>query len=324
MRQLELGSGAELSLGGRLCYRLWVRVGPGERRCLFVLLHAPPDGALSATVRRCSEYAKRWGFDQVRVVALYPHRVSSRRELEEIASADGSAWREKADAVLLEEARQADLVVAAWGVHGARFRQTVRALWMLSAAAVPLRALRVARGGHPQQPLRLPPDLAPQPWPVSKRRSENIPARALSLHQPWAWLLASGIKPIENRRWQPRWRGWFLVHASKTMSAGEYEATRDFASFAIDPVLFPPFEAFALGGVVGAATLTGVSAPAPQSERRTWRMADQYGLECESAEVLPFVACRGGRRWFDLDSKTHGELCSKAGRPAALEEQNHA
>ena len=41
--------------------------------------------------------------------------------------------------------------------------------------------------------------------------------KALSIKQPWAWLIASGFKPIENRNWryQPRFRGPFLIHAGK-------------------------------------------------------------------------------------------------------------
>lgn len=30
------------------------------------------------------------------------------------------------------------------------------------------------------------------------------PLKALTLHQPWAWAVAVGLKPIENRSWAPR------------------------------------------------------------------------------------------------------------------------
>ena len=39
---------------------------------------------------------------------------------------------------------------------------------------------------------------------------------ALSLKQPWAYVLASGGKSIEIRRWNTSYRGILYIHASKT------------------------------------------------------------------------------------------------------------
>lgn len=39
--------------------------------------------------------------------------------------------------------------------------------------------------------------------------------KALSLKQPWAWLVVEGGKDIENRKWGTRYRGKVLIHASK-------------------------------------------------------------------------------------------------------------
>ncbi|MBR9679596.1 MAG: ASCH domain-containing protein [Candidatus Altiarchaeota archaeon] len=41
--------------------------------------------------------------------------------------------------------------------------------------------------------------------------------KALSLKQPWAELIVSGKKTIETRTWNTKFRGKFLVHASKTL-----------------------------------------------------------------------------------------------------------
>jgi hypothetical protein len=44
--------------------------------------------------------------------------------------------------------------------------------------------------------------------------------KALSLKQPWAWLIFHG-KNVENRTWRTNFRGSILIHASKTWdSAG--------------------------------------------------------------------------------------------------------
>lgn len=39
--------------------------------------------------------------------------------------------------------------------------------------------------------------------------------RALSLHQPWATLIASGKKTVETRRWHTSYRGPLLICAAK-------------------------------------------------------------------------------------------------------------
>lgn len=38
--------------------------------------------------------------------------------------------------------------------------------------------------------------------------------KTISIKQPWAFLICSGIKPIENRTWPTNYKGRVLVHAS--------------------------------------------------------------------------------------------------------------
>lgn len=44
--------------------------------------------------------------------------------------------------------------------------------------------------------------------------------RAFSVRQPWAGLLAAGIKRYEVRSWRPRLPGMYLVHASSGKASG--------------------------------------------------------------------------------------------------------
>lgn len=39
--------------------------------------------------------------------------------------------------------------------------------------------------------------------------------KALSIKQPWAWLVSEGYKGVENRTWKTNYRGVFLIHAGK-------------------------------------------------------------------------------------------------------------
>lgn len=57
--------------------------------------------------------------------------------------------------------------------------------------------------------------------------------KALSLHQPWASLLAHGKKRVETRSWPLAHRGPLLVHAAKKWSA-------DLAYQAGEPLYFRP------------------------------------------------------------------------------------
>lgn len=41
--------------------------------------------------------------------------------------------------------------------------------------------------------------------------------KALSIQQPWAWLIVAGYKPIENRTWYTGHRGRTMIHAGKRM-----------------------------------------------------------------------------------------------------------
>ena len=39
--------------------------------------------------------------------------------------------------------------------------------------------------------------------------------KALSIRQPWAWLIGAGFKDIENRDWQTQFRGRIYIHTGK-------------------------------------------------------------------------------------------------------------
>jgi len=55
-----------------------------------------------------------------------------------------------------------------------------------------------------------------------------MPTLALSLWQPWAWLVVSGHKLIENRPWHTNIRGTILIHASNHFDVQAYLHMTDF------------------------------------------------------------------------------------------------
>lgn len=123
--------------------------------------------------------------------------------------------------------------------------------------------------------------------------------KALSILQPWAWLIANGYKDVENRSWPTRFRGRFLVHAGKRWG----QEQRD--DFAFVRERFPeiPLPAtFERGGIVGAATLTHC-VPRMGSP---WFFGP-IGFVVADARVIPFVPYRGQLGFFDVPDSIIGE-----------------
>lgn len=52
--------------------------------------------------------------------------------------------------------------------------------------------------------------------------------KAISIKQPWASLIAHGIKDIENRTWATKYRGKVLIHASGKPAGDAYELFTDY------------------------------------------------------------------------------------------------
>jgi hypothetical protein len=96
--------------------------------------------------------------------------------------------------------------------------------------------------------------------------------KALSVRQPWAWMIMHAGKPLENRTWQRSMRGRVLIHAAKGMTRDEYEAGRQTLLRIHDGQIdLPPMAELELGGFVGSVHLSG----------------------CVSSHPSP--SCRGGR-----------------------------
>lgn len=67
---------------------------------------------------------------------------------------------------------------------------------------------------------------------VASERADDQALKALSLWQPWASLVAEGVKTIETRHWSTRYRGPLAIHATKQPvmpgeRVGDYKAVQD-------------------------------------------------------------------------------------------------
>jgi len=118
--------------------------------------------------------------------------------------------------------------------------------------------------------------------------------KALSIRQPWAWMIANGHKDVENRTWNTHFRGEFLIHAAKGMTRDEYAIAEALAED--QGVSLPRFAELERGGIVGQAEIThcvsGSSSP--------WFFGPYghvYTNPVEFKEPIPF---KGALKYFDV------------------------
>lgn len=119
--------------------------------------------------------------------------------------------------------------------------------------------------------------------------------KALSIKQPWAWLIIHGGKDIENRSWHTKFRGRFLVHASMGMSALEYEHARAFACMAAPGIVLPAAKDLIRGGIIGSVDLVD----SLDTSDSPWYMGQKAFLLCDP-RPSPFQPYKGRLQFFEV------------------------
>jgi hypothetical protein len=123
--------------------------------------------------------------------------------------------------------------------------------------------------------------------------------KAISIRQPWAWLIVHGHKDIENRTWPTNFRGRVLIHAGTTYPKRDY--LDDVDSLASYGRLLAREEM--IGGIVGVATITGCI-----TESASEWFNGPHGFVLANAKPLPLVPCRGALGFFDAPPDVAAQL----------------
>ncbi|EGZ6857670.1 ASCH domain-containing protein [Cronobacter sakazakii] len=120
--------------------------------------------------------------------------------------------------------------------------------------------------------------------------------KALSIRQPWAWLIANGYKDIENRSWRTNYRGPVLIHASAAMPTwSDWVAALEIhQKFSPPDSPYPDRERFNRGGIVGVATITDCVDKSPSP----WFFGPK-GFTLTDAKPLPFYPMKGKLSFFE-------------------------
>lgn len=136
----------------------------------FVMLNPSTADAfvLDPTVRRCVNFAHRWGAGGVLILNLFALRSTDPKALYSHPDPVGPVN----DAVIAERLSSDKCgppvaVVAAWGVHGVLNGRAGQVATLLRAWGVEPVCLGVTKGGHPRHPLYVRGDTAAIPLPTT-------------------------------------------------------------------------------------------------------------------------------------------------------------
>lgn len=120
--------------------------------------------------------------------------------------------------------------------------------------------------------------------------------KAISIRQPWAWLIVNGYKDIENRTWDTKYRGMVLIHASKGMTRHQYLLVNAICESMPSScrITLPPFEQLERGGIVGYVHITGTT----RESASPWFFGP-VGFQLTGAKPLPFLPMKGRLSFFE-------------------------
>lgn len=121
--------------------------------------------------------------------------------------------------------------------------------------------------------------------------------RALSIRQPWAWLIVNGLKDIENRSWSTRYVGPLLIHASKGMTRAEYADVVDMLADdrRLSHITLPPAAALERGGIVGITHCNG----SVDRSASPWFFGP-CGFVLSEQRAFPMIPFTGRLGFFDV------------------------
>lgn len=149
------------------------------------------------------------------------------------------------------------------------------------------------------------PGLSAQQFYATGQQAGALPTVALSIRQPWAWLIVQGHKDIENRTWRKVFPDTFLVHAGQRwdldahnmLLAGRHPVT----GADIDPGMHAAYVTWSgaheeTGGFVGVC---GFSDCVEETDSE-W-FVGPYGYVVKDARPLPFLPWRGMLGFFKAE-----------------------
>jgi hypothetical protein len=119
--------------------------------------------------------------------------------------------------------------------------------------------------------------------------------RALSIQQPWAWLIVNGYKDVENRSWPTSRRGPIYVHAGKKIDKDGYE----WIQMMFPQIPLPDPKELETGGLVGTVSIVNCV----KQLQSKW-FSGPYGFVLELGKPIKFRPYLGKLSFFHVDAES--------------------
>jgi len=123
--------------------------------------------------------------------------------------------------------------------------------------------------------------------------------KALSIRQPWAWLIVHGYKDVENRTWCPSFRGEFYIHSPQKLYGTQAERDQIRQWVWRRSIVMPPDHRLKVGGIVGRAVIVDVV----ERSLSPW-FVGPYGLVLDNMRPVKFTECNGRLGFFDVGGQS--------------------
>lgn len=153
-------TGAELSECRKYRYALW-RIWDDTKPHVMIIGLNPSKADETEddpTIRRCINFAKSWGYGGVCIANLFAFRETKPTNMKasiDPIGAESNVW-------LIKLAKEADIVVAAWGNDGSYLKRSDTVKNIISN----LHYLKMNKSGEPAHPLYLKKTLTPLPMNI--------------------------------------------------------------------------------------------------------------------------------------------------------------
>lgn len=154
---------------------------------------------------------------------------------------------------------------------------------------------------------------------------------ALSLWQPWASLIAWGLKRYETRSWSTNYRGPLVIQASKSTKGLSWHDTHGYFDSAYEMFNLLPadlplgaalcvvdlIDVFKTGSLRDAITESGL----PMISERERAFGDwsngRYAWQFENVRIIdPPIVMRGYQQIFDIDQELRDRILAAIGERA--------
>jgi len=125
--------------------------------------------------------------------------------------------------------------------------------------------------------------------------------KALSVKQPWAWLICAGLKDVENRNWYTQYRGRCYVHTGIKIDKRAFEWLADrfpeclYQRVIVNGLINP--SVLVTGAIIGEVEIVDC---VEKSESHWFTGRHGFVLRNPVLYEVP-VPCRGKLRFFEPD-----------------------